>query len=386
MNHPPCVIPASAPSYPCLALTTATAFVARTALYGFRQTALVMLAFSWFAGSAQAVETFTSRVDALAGITIAGDTDLSGPVWIGRLAEDTSAKGFKMDVFQEAQTYYEEVYHDSSYTMGWNWVEDGYYDTETTWVETYDWVNHGYTTPDEVDEFGNIINPGEYFDDWQWESVGFQEQSNTMWVSNGGHEEQAEVWQEGYYESVPYTSFGAPQVRFTGTRSNTTWSWSNPASTSAGGQRALMQLSPGGLSLPAPGDSAGASRALLTHASFEQSHTTPAQPGPYHSYGSKVAKNKIELWSHQGTTYADSVSPDNAYTVIADKLEADLDPVGLSLSSSESADGGSTMVRTTTTLTATSASFGGSVGVKGILRVEPAGDLSMGAYTNGTRP
>ncbi|OYW77284.1 MAG: hypothetical protein B7Z37_04765 [Verrucomicrobia bacterium 12-59-8] len=314
----------------------------------------------------QAEQTFTTHVTANAGLTIAGDTDFSGPVWIGRLMEDSTAKGFKMDVFQDAQTYYEEVYHDSSYVTSSQWVEDGYYDIQSTWVEVYDWVNHGYMTPDEVDETGNIINPGTWMDDWQWEYVGTQDETSSVWVSNGGHYEPYEEWQAPYYESVPHTSYGAPEVRFTGTRSNTTWEWSNPTSGAT--------------------DSQGTNRALLTHSSLEQSYTSPEMVGPYQSYGSKVGKQKIELWSNQGTNYEGTGEPGSANSVEEYKAEAELNPIELILSSSESSDGGLSMVRSTTTLTATSASFAGSVGIKGVLRVKPAGDLSMGQYTNGVQP
>jgi len=386
MNHHLYASPVDRPDGPLSSSPRSSAFVVRfTALGSLRS-----LLFTVMLGSCPAVilaeETFTSHVSALAGITIAGDTDFSGPVWIGRLAEDATAKGFKMDVFQDAQTYYEEVYHEGGYTMESHWVEDGYYQTEYAWVDVYDWVSYSYMTPDEVDENGNVITSGEWVDDWQWESVGMEEQMQEVWVSSGGHEEQTEVWNEPYYESVQHTSFGAPEVRFTGTRSNTNWTWSNPSSAAGGSTRDLMRLSSGGLSLPMPGDATGVNRALLTHSSLEHSYTSPTDAGPYQSFGSKVRKDKIELWSHQGTSYDDTVGDGSTHTVIEDKLETELDAVGLSLSSSESTDGGASMVRTTTTITATSASFAGSVGVKGVLRVEPAGDLAMGVYTSGPRP
>jgi hypothetical protein len=320
-------------------------------------------------------------------LTISGDTDLRGPVSFGRLTEDTSAKGFNVDVSQEGHLYYNEVYTEGSYTHQQTWVEEGYYSLPytSTW-DGYDWVNHPYWIPDTVDENGAIITNGYYQDNWQWEWVTRSSTTESVWVSSGGHYDYTDVWNEGYYTSVPVQTYDAPQVRFSGTRSNTSWLWRNPSTTNSGSMRDLMTLSPGGLSFPAPDDATGASRALLTHASFEQSYASPQATGSYQSFGSKVGKNKIEVWDHLGHNSEDPNNAGGVYTVLENKSEGTLAPIGLTLSYSESSDGGSTMNTATTTITASSASFGGSVGVKGVLRVESAGDLSMGVYTNGPRP
>lgn len=334
------------------------------------------------------IGTLPLRADDLnvtGNLSIAGDTDLRGAVSFGRLTEDTSVKGFNVDVSQEAHTYYNEVFTDGSWTTeSSGWVEDGYYSDQYTWVDRYEWVNHPYWVPDTVDEFGNIITPGYYQDNYLWEVVGQDWQMSSVWVSSGGHySSQLQVWHEGYYTSVPYQAYDAPQVRFSGTRSNTSWVWRNPSATNSGSMRELMVLSPGGLSFPAPNDTTGTNRALLTHTTFEQSYTAPQVEGDYQSFGSKVGKNKIEVWDHLGHSYA-TADPalTGFYTVLENKSESTLAPIGLTLSYSESPDGGTTMNTATTTITATSASFGGSMVVSGPVTLIPQGDLSMGAFTH----
>lgn len=319
--------------------------------------------------------------------TISGDTDLRGPVSFGRLTEDTNAKGFYVDVSQEGHLTYNEVFTEGSWSPQQTWVEEGYYMQVSTWVNIYDWVNHPYWVPDTVDIDGIIITPGYYADNFLWEYVRMEEQWTPQWTSSGGHYDYSQIWVEGYYTSVPVQTYDAPQVHYSGTRSNTAWIWRNPGTTNSGGMRDLMVLSQGGLSFPAPDDATGTSRALVTHTNFEQSYTSPqVANSSYQSFGSKVGKNKIEVWDHLGHSSADPNNAGSAYTVLENKSESTLAPLGLTLSYSESSDGGNTMNTTTTTITASSASFGGSMGVKGVLRAEPSGDLSMGVYTNGTRP
>lgn len=316
-------------------------------------------------------------------LTIAGDTDLKGSVWFGRLTEDTSVKGFKVDVSQQVHYQYEEVYTPESMGTQEIWVEDGYYDTQTTTVEVNGWVNHPYWVEDVYDEMGTLINPGHNEDNYLWEFVGYDYVTNTVWVSTGGHYDQIGITIPGHYDSVLVSqSYDVPRVHFSGTRSNTVWAWRNPASDSSGTMRDLMVLSTGGLSLPSPDDTTGASRALLTHATFEQSYATPLGSGDYQSFGSKMSKNKIEVWDKTGQSVPDPNYPDGAWTVLNGKSETTLESIGMTVSYSESPDGGATMNTAKTTITASSASFGGSVEVNGPLKIAPQGDLSMGTFTH----
>lgn len=315
--------------------------------------------------------------------TIAGDTDLRGPVSFGRLTEDPNAKGFNVDVSQEEHLFYNEVFTEGYMQSQQTWVEYGNWDTQYTYTDIYGWVNNGYWVPDTYDESGNITSPGYYVDNWQWVVVGQDVTSNTVWVSAGGNYEQTSTWIPGYYTSVlDHQTFDAPQVRLSGTRSNTTWVWRNPNTSGTGAMRELMVLSTGGLSFPAPDDATSSSRALLTHASFEQSYTSPQTAGTYQSFGSKVGKNKIETWDHLGQSYNDPNSAGSVYNVLENKNESTLEPIGLTLKNSESADGGTTMTTTTTTITPSSASFGGAVVVNGPVNIVPQGDLSMGTFTH----
>lgn len=317
-------------------------------------------------------------------LTIAGDTDLRGPVSFGRLTEDITVKGFNVDVSQETHFHNEEVWVGDSTGTTSSWVEEGYYGQLYGYVTIYSSVNHPYWVPAVYDEFGVVIEEGHYMDDYVSEAVGQEWQviNENAWIVTGGHYDYSQYPIPAHYESVSVQTFDAPQVRFSATRSNTAWVWRNPGSSSSGDMRELMVLSTGGLSFPAPNDSTGTSRSLLTHANFEQSYTSPqVLDSSYQSFGSKVGKDKIEVWDHVGHTVAGSEN--NGTTTIFDsKSENTLAPFGLTLSYGESDDGGNTMHTTTTTVTATSASFGGSVTVNGPVTLAPQGDLNMGAFTH----
>jgi hypothetical protein len=327
------------------------------------------------------------NLSATGNLSIAGDTDLRGPVSFGRLTEDTNAKGFNVEVSQEGHFYYTEVYVEGSWIYEpTGWVEDGHYEGQYVNVNISEWVNHPHWITDIVDEFGAIITPGYMADNYLWEYVRTESQWTNVWVVTGGHYTGAnQVWKSPETISVPVQTYDAPQVRFSGTRSNTAWVWRNPSSSNPGEMRDLMALSMGGLSFPAPGDPTGTSRALLTHGSFEQSYTTPLVANTsYQSFGSKVGKNKIEVWDHVGhnNDSADTNITNSVYAVLDNKSESTLAPIGLTLSYSESLDGGSTMNTATTTVTATSANFGGAVNVNGPVTIAPQGDLAMGAFTH----
>lgn len=183
----------------------------------------------------------------------------------------------------------------------------------------------------------------------------------------------------------------SPVTRFTGTHPEMAFAWANLLPDGAT-RHDLMTLSSGGLLFPQPGDTWGYSRASLSQDAFEHSWTGPEWSGEdassiaYHSYGSRMDKEKFKVWNHGGDYVAtsDSEGADSVEHVTA-RDETTIGATGITIERSDASNGNGSSLRTTH-ITSEFANFGGSMAVKGVIRVYPAGDLEMGQFTNGPQP
>lgn len=206
-------------------------------------------------------------------------------------------------------------------------------------------------------------------DNLVWGVVGSHEEDQPVLVRSvvGGHYETMSVAVPEQRTTEAQTVYGLPVARFTAQVSDMVWKWRN-----AGLE--LMELSPGGLSLPKPGDTVGNSRAILTAGQFEQSYTSPNDAQSYDSHGVIMSKDGIRTWKDSGTTAAVNSSNEVTYN-----------PEATTWTVKTPSSTGSVISRTTR-IAATDASFAGNVEVQGIVRIKPAGDLDMGTFTNGPHP
>lgn len=183
----------------------------------------------------------------------------------------------------------------------------------------------------------------------------------------------------------------SPVTRFTGTHPEMAFAWAN-LTDGVSERRDLMTLSSGGLLFPRLGDTWGYAKASLSQDTFEQSWTGPEWSGEdtasiaYHSYGSRMGKQEMKLWNHGGDYVSSSETEVNegVERVLA-RDETTLTPGGITIERSDTSDSGGNSLRTTH-ITPDFATFSGSVAVKGVLRVQPAGDLEMGQFTQGPQP
>jgi len=181
-----------------------------------------------------------------------------------------------------------------------------------------------------------------------------------------------------------YTDYATPMARFTGTRPGLAWVWRNWEDSSGASSRDLMTLSEGGLLLPNPAPGAGNYNASLSYNKFEQSWSGPQQIQNvgilYRTFGSSMEKDKIRVWNSSGNYQAGNTSQ---VTPDQDTVEIASDGVTVK---SDAQGSGSTVQSQVTHIKSTFATFAGNVAVKGVLRVQPAGDIDMGAYTAGPQP
>lgn len=339
-------------------------------------------------GHLEVLNTFTLRQDAF----------LEGDIWLGRLPS-TSTPGIKIEVTQEAtpteQSYlvaqhYENrtVYVDD---YGWlsqatqTWVEDyGYYQAQVwveEWGDTYPFV----WIPDQYDSDGILLVSGYWGPSsspvyamtgghWEtqevWGIVGghYESSGEDVWGVVGTHEEVQPVWVSSEYNSYTTFAYGIPQTRFIAQEEEMVWSWRNLG-------RELLEVSKAGVHVPFPGDTVGANNAMFTATQFEQSYATPSATGPYQSYGAKLSKEGIETWLDTG-----------AEEIVSESESAKLKPSELLIQRKVPNAEGTMVSNHETRIAAMDARFGGNVAVKGILRIAPAGDVSMGTFTNGPQP
>jgi len=313
------------------------------------------------------------------------------------IAVDTGITTIQREEYIPAHSVFETTYEDT-------W---GYITTEApqVWVEDYEWLHHTVQIPEYgmVDVTVNVdavIDPDTYevivpaysYVDSVYGITGYHDELVYTWGLVGGHFESTgpdtTVW--GVVDSQPvvtetevpeqHTSYtetvvGVPVVQQTAQTADTVWSWRNL-------NRELVQISPAGVSIPSPNDPLGKSRSVLSSTEFEQSYLQNAVAGAvYRSFGVKMSKDSLEAWNELGQTSG-----------VTAQESVKVKPAEITLQHRTPDQAAGSVALRSTRIAPSSAQFGGLVQVagdlrvQGVLRVQPAGDLSMEGFTNGPQP
>lgn len=269
----------------------------------------------------------------------------------------------------------------------------GYYQDELVTVEDYGWVDNGYweyttqyelvgydTIPATYDEEGNEITPESQVERWDYVTRATNWVYSPMWAVVGSHQETQQVWMPEQTNTwVETTNGGTPRVRFNGTRSDTNFAFRVPSPTSPDGMKDILVLWEGGMTLPGTDP---ARSIALTGDSLQQ--------GWVHSTGNGSTEQTTSALRAESLTHTTNASRTTNGVQHFDKSENESRPESIRLTRTETVNGTSTVAQTQ--IAAKSATFagvvvvGGDVNVGGVIRVRPAGDLSMGAYTSGPQP
>lgn len=305
---------------------------------------------------------------------------------IGSLIDEAGGPGFTMDVLQTQYetetvvTVYPPPIETQEYQEIWGNIDMGYYSEvwQTHQVEYYQDATY--------DESGNVLDPGgsywvdetylaysQWMEQWQWGVVGHD--NVTVWI------------EQDPYEEVQYaTNYNHPVVRFTGSRSNTEWLWRNPAA--AGSHRPLMKLGMAGLSFPQPFEVDYDRKSLLNYYQvlYSKSNLTDDDAQRV-SQGSRVTDEGVSVWHDKaGIPGAESRLQNPVWS-----SEVRLKSSTLEIQRNQPQANGSPS-QVITAVSADFATFGGGasfareVSFHGAVRIQPRGDLSMGAFTQGPQP
>jgi hypothetical protein len=346
-----------------------------------------------------AAENLTIQASAfLGGLTSFGYNSPSRTGAGFTIAVDTGITTIQREEIIPAHTTFETTYLET-----WDWIMTP---APQIWVEEYGDTSQTVQVPEygmievivNVDavtdpDTGEVIVAASSYIDNVYGMIGYTEEVIPSWGVVGGHYEQSgpdiEVWgvvdsQQVVTEiSVPeqrnsYTDtvVGVPVVVQTAQTADTVWSWRNQT-------RDLVQISPAGISIPAPYDPAGKTRSVLTSTMFEQSFLQNSGAGTdYRSHGVKMTKDNLEAWNEVGQE-SGGVSAQESVNV---------KPSEITLQHRVPDQQSGTVALRSTRISPSSAQFGGLVQVagdmrvQGVLRVQPAGDLSMEGFTNGPQP
>lgn len=338
------------------------------------------------------------RAETFSNLTISNDALFKGDALFGDLIDQTGGPGFRIKV-QQLTTMVEQTvivpeqeiehtfWHDE-YGM----IYEGYY------VDHYDYVTVDHWVPDEgyydsviigYDEDSNPI----YEEQWvttmavYWYSSTEYQWISSEWVSDGiGYWGVTNSYSTTETEIIPEHEvtelvpvIGSPTVRFTGNRSDTVWQWENPQST--GGHRQLMVLSGGGLSFPSSLGSDWYRRSLINDREVLLSEvlaTTVANQRQ--AYGAIMTRDGLEVWGEEGGEMKTSDR------LLAPAMESSVKVDHHAVHLARSYASGDSRVTKVTRILPDHAEFGGTVKIHGVLRVRPAGDLSMGSYDEGPQP
>jgi hypothetical protein len=305
----------------------------------------------------------------------------------GTLIDEAGGTGFTMDVLQtqyETETIvcvFPPPVETQEYQEVWDYVDMGYYQ------ENWGTQQVEYFTEATYDEYETEITPGTSY--WVDEPYLISSEwiSNPQWAVVG--HEYVTVWtdQEPYEEVQYITNFNHPVVRFTGSRSNTEWLWRNPAE--AGTHRPLMKLGTTGLSFPLPFESTEYDRkSLLNYYQVLYSKTNHTNDDTQRvSQGSRITEEGITVWNDAEGAVGQESRLQNP--VWADEVQ--IKPNTLEIRRHQPQLNGS-QSEVVTAVSADFATFGGGasfareVSFHGEVRIQPRGDLSMGAFTQGPQP
>lgn len=333
---------------------------------------LIVITLGFASGINATAQSYTD-LDVSNQATIGAAIDL-GSVQLGQTAGSTSY-GVRMKVSQQAEEVLQS-YTVPGYSMdNWVTVEDwgdvwqpGYYTPNYAYgIEGYDYF------PAVYDENGSQIS-AEYWeprygnvyvgDSWV--------EGSYTWGITGTHQENQPTWVPDELVSYSELRYDAPLIHSSATRGDANWVWEVPGSN--GDLRKVLRLWDGGLALPLPN---GDVKMTLSPTSL---FYTSSQSAPN---GTDVL-DKVNQMNAEGITQTATVA------AAGEQSKMESRPEFIRLTRTETDGGISTIGQTQ--IAAKSAAFGGVVEVagdlkvQGTLRVQPSGDLSMGAYTQGPQP
>lgn len=330
---------------------------------------------------------FTLRQDAL----------LEGSVLFGRIQHasdvdfatyESSSPGFRISVSQTTRPYQREVVIPAHQEMQTVSIDDYDWRNKEVWVEDYGWVStltdepvYGDTFPGvpvdaQYDLDGNLIT--EAYVDYTipvYGITGYNQVTGQIWGLIGGHWETSgeleyvvvgshtgtePVWVGETRTSESAWTFNAPVIQSDAFSGDAIWQWMNAG-------RSILEVSNAGISVPFPGDTMGGThRSMMTSTQFEQSATEP-----HRSLVTLMTANGFATGSQSLETPSSMLS--------------ELQPGELRIQKQVQV-GETTSEITATRIGPETATFAGSVAIKGVLRIQPAGDIGMGEFNHGPQP
>lgn len=320
------------------------------------------------------------------GVSVNGNLAVSGNATFGTLysgLQNTPTIGgsaFTVSVFQGLQEVQVPYTIDGYYQDGYITVDDygvlgagsGYWQAQYTWG-----IVSGQTYGPYYDEEGNVSTPE--YNDYQYGYIysGDQWVDTSSWGVIGSHMEAGQVWvppSQSFYTDYQY---GVPKIQFTAARSDANWAWQVPGTN--GVPKDIMLLWDGGLRLP----SSDPNRMMaLMPDSLTQSYQQLWDGNQERTDSSELKLDGLKSVSN----VRQNSEVGEVRTINTTHLRSD----AATFTSEEQM--GTTAKTIQTQISAKSANFGGVVqvqgdlSIKGVLRVFPAGDLSMEGFTNGPQP
>lgn len=305
-----------------------------------------------------------------------------GQVQTGTISQSTTAAGFSVSVVQGTSEITVPYTVDGHYEEGLITIEDYGYNTISSLVPQYSYQQIGTNyVPPVYDNEGNLIEPGREEPVYGDVYVGEHWQESQVWGVVGTHTELGQIWVPPYESFYTDNEYNAPKIQFTASRSDANWAWQVPTSTS-GEVRDIMILWNGGLRLPSedPNRMMSLSSDSLTH-SYDEANDS----GRYINF--------TRLGSHSLKASAAIVRGSGA-TAEIDESISEMKPEAVILTYRKKQGEQDAVVNSSaqTQISAASAHFAGlvtvagDVKVQGVLRVMPAGNLSMGNFTDGPKP
>ena len=346
-----------------------------------------LLALSSARAQSSGDQTFTGNIEISAGLSVQQDTDLRGPVFFGMLPQNPNLEAFHIDVTQGYLNGMQTVLvpaHTAPLTM----VVESYAPARTAKavpVQDYGWIDQPVRIHRATLDITNAVTVPRWTEQvppiWGPLSTSHEvRRTGSQFEISGTRAVTFPADQPAHYETIRVRNYTAPVIQFTATRSDAVWAWRTPDPSGGvdyNGRAALkdiMTLSDGNLTLN--GDS-GLGSLSITPASIGATHVLHIDDGGGYSANTMTT----------GADGLDFLHQDENDSVMVAASHAQVVPNAIILTREE--DGQPTGI---TQIAAKSAQFGGVVtvegnaNVKGVLRVNPAGDLDMGTYKHGTKP
>jgi hypothetical protein len=311
----------------------------------------------------------------------------------------TTVPGFRVSVTQDTanetfiQTIYQEGWWEISETVveDWGLITDG---SEGYWEDIVEWqVTGGYWIDEVWEDGGYYDENGEWVDEAtlvagaEWIEEGEEVIVGQNWVDAveevwgviSSYIDYQEIYHEGETETeeVNYVGYLRPKIKFSATRTDANWVWQVPTSnTNPNNARDIFQLFDGGAKVVSQDENINMALMAdnLTYSkivSGAEVNTTSA---------STTKAGEVEMQAHH--VYSDGAQIKDVASLDGRKLT-----MTYKYTTPENV-----LTTKQTQIGAESSYFGGLVTmennlhVQGVVRVAPAGNLSMGSYTQGPTP